>query len=46
MDSSIWEISFPGGRSGEPASEALSNSLLKYGLKLGRSKLALLPELI
>ena len=41
----MGNISFPGGRSGEPASEALSNSLLKYGLKLGRFKTGTPPRI-
>jgi tRNA uridine 5-carboxymethylaminomethyl modification enzyme len=41
----MGNISFPGGRSGEPASEALSSSLLQYGLKLGRFKTGTPPRI-
>ena len=34
----IGEISFPGGRCGEPPSEGLSRSLASHGIRLGRLK--------
>ena len=34
----IGEISFPGGRCGEPPSEGLSKSLASHGIRLGRLK--------
>jgi tRNA uridine 5-carboxymethylaminomethyl modification enzyme len=41
----MGENSFPGGRSGEPAANGLSDSLKKHGLELGRLKTGTTPRL-
>jgi tRNA uridine 5-carboxymethylaminomethyl modification enzyme len=40
----VGAVSYPGGRSGEPASTGLSESLLKAGLKLNRFKTGTPPR--
>lgn len=40
----VGSVSYPGGRSGEPASTGLSDSLLKLGLKLNRFKTGTPPR--
>ncbi|MFO7660113.1 MAG: tRNA uridine-5-carboxymethylaminomethyl(34) synthesis enzyme MnmG, partial [Candidatus Cloacimonadaceae bacterium] len=40
----VGSVSYPGGRSGEPASEGLSESLIRAGLKLNRFKTGTPPR--